>query len=285
LSKIHDKSYIYLQNSFVNEAEAAISVRDRGFRFGDGVFETVRIHNGTPYQLNLHINRLKQSLALVKISYNLKAIPDICKQLIKKNNLKNGFLRIAISRGEGSRGYLPDIKGGASLVIETMPAIPQIYQPVDLYLSSYRKIPKDCLPPAAKTMQGLNPTLARMEAQENQCFEALLLNNAGNICEGSSSNIFWFKDNKLYTPSLDIEVLPGTMRDAVIRLSPYEIVEGIFGLDDLPGAEEVFVTNSAWLVVAVETIRDKSTRINFKNFNISNEIRQILLQDIENHAA
>jgi branched-chain amino acid aminotransferase len=268
-----------LKGSFVPKAKALVSVAERGFRFGDGVFETIRVHNGISYQLKLHLARLKESLILTKINFDLSDLPQITSELITRNQLKDGFLRISISRGIGSRGYLPDVKDAPTIVIETIDQIPAILAKVDLWVSSYNKIPGQCLPSSAKTMQGLNQTLARMEADENNCFESLLLSASGHICEGSSSNIFWFSENTLYTPSLTNGILPGTIRDAVIRLSPYKIVESDFILDDLRNAEEVFLTNSAWLVVGVKSLSPAGFK--WENEHATARIKNLILQDID----
>lgn len=228
-----------------------VSVRDRGFRFGDGVFETIRVAGGSLYQWNLHCQRLKEGLRALHIPLEIDQLEGKALELLKKNGFTEGFLRIAISRGQGSVGYLPAIDGAPTLVMETVAPAPRIETPVSLWLSQYRKIPGQCLPAGVKTMQGLQSTLARMEAKENSCFEALLLDMHGHICEGSSGNIFWRVGETLYTPSLTTGALPGTMRAAVIRLSPYPVIQGEFTLDVLAQAEEVFLTNVAWVVVPV----------------------------------
>lgn len=266
------KIYVYLKGKFVTEDKAVISVRDRGFRFGDGLFETIRVVNGNSWQWDLHMKRLQMGLDLLKIRADISDFRKIAEQLLEKNKVSNGFLRIAISRGEGSRGYLPDIKGGATVVIETVPPIDDINDPVDLWVSSLKHIAVK-----AKTMQGLNSTLARMEAVENDCFEAVLCDNDGNICEASSSNIFWVKGNKVFTPSLSAGIVPGTVRDAVICLSPLAVEEGIYDFEEIQNADEIFLTNVAWLLVPVKRI--KPLGLEFKRFDMALKIKELVLQD------
>jgi branched-subunit amino acid aminotransferase/4-amino-4-deoxychorismate lyase len=225
------------------------------------------------------MERLSCGLTAIKINFETNGLLDICLELINKNSLKNGFVRIAITRGEGSRGYLPNLKTVPTLVIETIENTPDIPAPIDLWLSTYQKIPPACLP-AAKTMQGLNSTLARMEAAENNCFESLQLDGKGNICECSSGNIFWFKENKLFTPKLKLGILPGTMRDAVIRLSPSKVVQGAFKLEELNTAEEVFITNVAWLAVGVKRLYTSDGKMNWQKFAVSEQMKQLILGDI-----
>ncbi len=284
MSKINDKiKYIYLNGKIVKENKALVSIQDRGFRFGDGCFETIRVENGVIYQLEVHLKRLQEGLSAIKISYNTQLLKEIFARLLHKNKLKRGFLRVSITRGEGSRGYLPEIKKGPTIVVEAMGEIPEITASVDLWVSNYRKISEKCLPSSAKTMQGLNSSLARMEAQENGCFEALMLGDEEKICEGSSSNIFWMQDGKLYTPSLKSGVLPGIMRNVVKRISPLEVVEGIFCLDDLKNADEVFLTNVAWLIAQVKEI--KPLGLKFKVSGYSGGIKDLILKDIKNLCA
>ena len=282
MSKISDKQYIFINGEYFLPENAVISVRDRGFRFGDGIYETIGICSGVLYRWDVHFARLQASLELVRISTDLSSLEDSCKELIKRNKIKNGVLRIQITRGEGSRGYLPENKARASLVVETVNALKPITDPVDLWVSSYAKIPDTCLPSAAKTTQGLSSTLAKMEAEENNCFESLLLGVDSNICEGASSSIFWSRGDTLYTPSLECGILQGTIRDLVIRIAPVQVVEGEFNLAQLLKADEVFLTNAVWHLVPVKTI--KPGGIVLKKFALAEKIRQLILQDMEEYA-
>jgi branched-subunit amino acid aminotransferase/4-amino-4-deoxychorismate lyase len=192
-------------------------------------------------------------LQVIKIEFDISELKEICINLANKNATENGFVRIAISRGVGSLGYLPENANTPTLVIQCLDDTTHNDEPVDLWLSSYRKIPDICLPSHAKTAQGLSSTLARIQAKENNCFEALLLSVEGNICEGSSGNIFWYKQGRLYTPKNNI--LHGIMRQTVIEISPYEVIQGDFTIDDLQTAEEVFITNVAWLIKPIRSLQ------------------------------
>jgi branched-chain amino acid aminotransferase len=272
LSKNRANTFIYLNNGFVKSDEAFININDRGFRFGDGVFETIRLHKGTLFKIDIHLERLKQSLQSIKIEFDTSKLKQICINLVNKNSADNGFVRISISRGVGSIGYLPENTNNSTLVIQCLDDITYNDEPVDLWLSSYRKIPDICLPSHAKTAQGLSSTLARMEAKENNCFEALLLSVEGNICEGSSGNIFCYKQGRLYTPKNNI--LYGIMRQTVIEISPYEVIQGDFTIDDLQTAEEVFITNVAWLIKPVKSLQPKSK--SWQQTDISYNIRSLI---------
>lgn len=240
---------VYLNDDFLPADQAKISINDRGFRFGDGLFETIRVEKGAPLHWLQHMQRLEDGLKALKIQYDVGGLEDVCLELLAKNELQEGLARIAITRGEGGRGYLPDPKSSPTVLLETFPLPEKPQEPVQLWVSSYQKISKKALPVHVKMAQGLNSTLARMEAQEHGCFEAILLNEHGHICECSSSNIFWEKDGALYTPDESCGLLPGVMRQQVIDESELPVKTGEYTLEDIKQADRVFVTNVAWGII------------------------------------
>lgn len=275
--------YVHINNVHVPEAEAVIPVKDRGFRFGDGVFETMSVHHGVIYQYEKHRERLHQSLKALSMTYDTSRLYEQCMALIAKNGLREGAVRLFITRGEQSAGYLPADESVPNLIIETQlhPARPS--SPVSLWVSSYAKPSAKALPVHCKTMQGLNSVLARMEAKAHDCFEALLLREDGLICECSSGNIFWVKDGELYTPALECGILPGTIRDAVIRLSPYPVHQGQFTLDEMAQADEVFLTNVTWGILPIAGLSPQN--LSWKKGDISATLRSLLTEDITAYAA
>jgi len=278
-------TYCIINNHLVPTENALISVEDRGFRYGDGVFETIAVHKGVPYQFDWHMARLIGGLGAIKIAFDVSSIKDLCRQLVAKNGVKSGILRIQVTRGIGSRGYLPDPahpKADASFVIETspMPAISR--EPVALWQSHYQKISARALPVQYKLCQGLNSTLARLEAAENHCADALLINEHEQLCETSSGNIFWLKNEKLYTPSLDCGVLAGSTRAALLRLSPCPVVETDAGIDALAGAEAVFITNVVWGALAVGALFPQN--IKWNSAGIAGKFHGLILADRDTYS-
>lgn len=273
--------YAYVKNAFVPIADAKISVEERGFRFGDGVFETITIYDGVPYQWEWHMKRLSSGCEALKIPADVEPLKEICAELIRRNCGGHCVLRIYISRGIGSRGYLPyatERSAGSTLVIETFEKQPEVSEPVSLWLSSYEKPSSTVLPVEHKLAQGLNSTLARMEAMEHGCFEALQLGSQGQIAEASAANIFWREEGHLYTPSLECGCLAGTTREAVLRLSPSPIKQGVFGLDALARADAVFLTNAGFLVAPVQELKPQNMRWNSEA--LSAEVKAWLKRDI-----
>jgi branched-chain amino acid aminotransferase len=310
------KNYISINGKILPEEKAKISVKDRGFRFGDGVFETCLIKDGVVYNLEAHLDRLEAGLRAVKILfsyggsscrpfrrhpdesrdpfYNKVWIPTfvgmtrevamkeeikIIQKLIQKNKIKNGYLRIAVSRGVGSIGYLPQKNIQPTVVIETLTLNPKPKSLIKLFVSEIQKPSLKSFPVNYKLMQGLNSTLVKLEAVENGCFDGIILNAQGQICETSSANIFWVKDNILHTPHQDCGCLLGTVREKILELSPIKTKLVKAKITDLLKADEVFITNVAIGVLAIDKIADKE----FKNKNYIKVFANLLDKDIKKY--
>jgi branched-subunit amino acid aminotransferase/4-amino-4-deoxychorismate lyase len=242
----------YFKNRFLPESECHISINDRSFRFGDGIFDTCLVVNGRIYDFESHLKRLQNGLAAYKITLDTTDLENLCYSLIEKNSLTSGYARIIVSRGEnrpGALGYLPK-DANPYLIIQTSEKPYPAFKPLKLFLSSQIAAFK----PPSKTNNSLLYTLAMLEAQENGCDNALLFNNNGNICETASGNIFWIKDNILYTPSLELELIAGTMREKLLNLWDGEKHEGKFTLHDLKSADEVFMSNIATIIAPITEI-------------------------------
>ncbi|MDB2414795.1 aminotransferase class IV [Rickettsiales bacterium] len=248
----------YINGAYLPLSEAKISIQDRGFRFGDGIFETIKVKDGGILYLEYHLERMAEGIDILKIPYSLLQLNKIFKKLIADNNLSEGFLRVSITRGIGSIGYLPsscDLK--PSIIIEVISGLPDIAESASLYLSSWKKTPDSCVPSSIKTMQGLNSVLSRMEAQQNGCYDALLLSEDDIICECSSSNIFWVKDDVLHTPSIDCGLVNGTIRRLLQTQKIIAFKEGKYKLSQLKNADCVFVTNIAWGILPIKQLQPK----------------------------
>ncbi len=252
---------ININGKFFDEDQALISVKDRGFRFGDGIFDTIKVINSKPVFFPLHMERIIEGLDSIRIDLSTKNIEQQIYQTIKTNNLKNGYVRISITRGEGSRGYMPTDEVRPNFVIETMKDRRITQTDGSLYVSQYQKPSLKSLPVNSKLMQGLNSTLAKMEANDTGCFDAILLNHNMQICECSSSNIFWFdQHDNLRTPSRDSGCLNGVTRKIIIE--NFETHEGFYGINSLKTANEVFITNTVIGVFPIYEIKGY-----FENFN------------------
>ncbi len=276
--------FVVLDDTLVNENEVSIPLTDRGWRFGDGVFETIRLDHGLPWQWKLHMERLERGRLALRLPGYEFPLDTLARQLISANGILDGFIRIALTRDAKSAGYIPLIEHQKiRLIMETIPLAPYDNEAKKLKLSSCTKIPLSSLPVSVKTMQGVNSMLARWEAIESDCYDALLLTVDGYISETSSGNIFWIKDEHIYTPSEDCDILPGTVRSAIKRLSPWQIHEGKYRTPDLEKADHVFITNVALDALDISTI-DGVANTFCESHTITKTLRELLVQDRKIHA-
>ncbi len=272
-----------MDNALVRAEEAHISVQDRGFRLGDGVFETIAVYQGVPYQWDLHMERLKKGLWALRIEADISNLYGLCQLLLQKNGVTEGGVRLTISRGAGSSGYLPAADITPTIVMEALPPAVDLPEEADVWISALKKPAVAALPVHYKLTHGINSTLARLEAQDHDCFEALLLNEKEEVCEASSSNIFWVKGKRLFTPAIACGVLEGTTRAALLRITPLEVEEGVFSLDALRQADEAFLTNSFWQILPIKQIIPENIL-----YNTSKQAQlhhRLLREDIAAHVA
>jgi len=214
---------VFLNGRFLPESEAVVSVFDRGFLYGDGLFETLRVLNGVPFRWREHLARLDHGAETLKISlpFDAAKLHEFADHLIKANQMPDALLRLTLSRGVGARGYSPKGADRPSLVMSLHAAPPLQPNPVRqsrLMTSSMRLLAND---PMAqfKTCNKLPHIVARAEAESVDADEAVLLNSDGFVAEGTSSNLFWLDDGTVFTPPLCAGVLPGITRSVVLELS------------------------------------------------------------------
>ena len=241
---------VFLNGDFVPEEEARISVFDRGFLYGDGLFETLRVFQGRMFQWTAHVNRLWDGLNSLAISVACKPaeLRGYAETLIEKNGVADAILRINISRGVGPRGYSPRDAQSPTVVmsLHPAPAPPTGWT----LIRSRMKLPLPSQVSAFKTVNKLQNVLAKAEADERGADEALLESADGFIGQGSASNIFWLEGRRLCTPSLDCGILPGVTRATIMELCG-SVKEGRFAPEVLYEAEGIFLTLSSFGIVAV----------------------------------
>lgn len=258
--------YIYLNHAIVKASDAKISVFDHGFLYGDGIFETMRAYDGVIFMFDEHLNRLFRSAAFISLDIG-RSISDIkiaIYETLMANSLSNAYVRLSISRGYGPIGIDPDLCKENTFVIITneFKSYPNAYylEGIDTIISSVRRNPPEALNPQIKSLNFLNNILAKIEAKKMQAMEAIMLNMDGFIAEGTISNIFFAKDEILYTPSINCSILDGITRGVVINLAKrngIKIIEGQFRLEELFNASETFLTNSSMELMPVRKVNDK----------------------------
>jgi aminodeoxychorismate lyase len=213
---------VFLNGRFVPEAQALVSVFDRSFLYGDGLFETMRVVRGKPFRWVQHLERLRNGADFlgIKIPFGCKALERFAAGLITQNSMPDALLRLTLSRGVGLRGYSPN---GA-----TTPALVMTLHPLlgastvasggwKLHTASFH-LPAGERLAQFKTANKLAQVLARAEADAAGADEALLLNTDGFVVEGASSNLFWVEEGTICTPPLASGILAGVTRAVTVEL-------------------------------------------------------------------
>ena len=206
--------YYYINNKFVKSDQARIPFNDTGFLYGDGLFETMRFDNKRIFSPLKHINRIIKSLKIVdfKIDQSDKEIYNLLELVIDKNKLNSGIIRLMITRGIAN-------KNTPAIYISIKPFYEIPKDPVRVIYLKESKFPIIRFSPAIKSMNYLGNMLAKKESKKQNAFEPVFYNKEGIITECAIRNIFYFKKNILYTPSLDLGILPGVMRDTIIDIA------------------------------------------------------------------
>jgi branched-chain amino acid aminotransferase len=253
---------IYINGKFVPSEEASVSVFDHGFLYGDGVFEGIRAYSGRIFRLKEHVRRLFDSAQAIMLSIPMtqEEMSQAILETMRKNNLKDGYIRPIVTRGIGDLGLDPLKCSAATVLIITKEWGAMYGNLYEIGLTAItvtiRRNAPDALPPNIKSLNYLNNILAKIEANIKGGNEAILMDALGRISEGSGDNIFIIKDGRIYTP-YTINNLKGITREAVIELAKakgYEILERDLGLFDLYTGDEVFVTGTAAEVAPVTKV-------------------------------
>jgi branched-chain amino acid aminotransferase len=254
---------IYINGNFFSEEEAKVSVFDRGFLYGDGVFETLRAYNGKIFRLADHLERMSKAGRRFLLAFDAKEAEFALYETLHRNKLRDALLRLTLTRGQGSWGidYPPDTH--PTMVIFTRPftGYPGQKNGINVLIADTRKTPDESLDSSIKSLNFLNNIFARREASEQECKEAILLNKDGFVAEGSVSNIFWVSADVLYTPALDVGILPGVTRKVVLELAEKDNIpseEGFYKPESLLSADEVFITNTGYEIMPVSKVNDTS---------------------------
>ena len=253
---------IYINGKFVPAEQAAVSVFDHGFLYGDGVFEGIRAYAGRVFRLKDHVERLYESAQAIMLCVPMtqEEMMEAILETLRKNNLRDAYIRPIVTRGFGDLGLDPNKCSLATVIIiaiEWGAMYGSLYE-VGLTAVSVavRRNALDALSPNIKSLNYLNNILAKIEANVKGGNEAIILDAQGKLSEGSGDNIFIVKDGKIYTP-YTLNNLKGITRDAVIELARaggYEVLERDLGLFDLYTGDEVFVTGTAAEVAPVTKV-------------------------------
>jgi len=257
---------IYLDGRYVPEEEAKISVFDHGLLYGDGVFEGIRAYNGKVFRLDEHLARLYDSAKTIDLAVPItkEEMAEAIKETLRRNNLKDAYIRPIVTRGKGDLGLDPR-RCKVPTVIVVAVTWGAMYG--DLYEKglravcvSVRRTPPESMPPNVKSLNYLNNILAKIEANYRGADEAIFFDTKGYLAEGSGDNIFVVKDGAIITPPT-LNNLRGVTRAVVLDIAEsmgITLLERNMGYFDLYTADEVFVTGTA---AEVGPIREIDGRI------------------------
>ncbi len=254
-------SDVYLNGEFIKSDEAMVSVFDQGFLYGDGIFESFRSVGDRLYQFPQHYQRLLQSAEALcyPVTFTQQELEAILLELRERNGLDDAYYRITITRGKGQVGFQRDMENDLTCLVigkEFHGFERDCYQQgIQLRVAETRRNAPEAINPKIKSISNLNSLLGKLEAKATGAFEVIMLNNKDHICEGASSNIFWTRDQWVFTPDASTGLLEGVTRSTIMRLCEEKlnlrVVTGEFKLQDLKFSDEVFITSTSLEVMPV----------------------------------
>lgn len=251
---------IYIDGKFYSERDAKVSVFDHGLLYGDGIFEGIRAYNSRVFKLKEHIDRLWYSAKAIMLDIPMtpdqmtKAVVETCRV----NKIRDGYVRLVVTRGIGTLGLNPNRckKPSVIIIAGQVQLYPQEYYQKGLEIIT---VPTTrnlhaALNPAIKSLNYLNNILAKIEANNAGCEEAIMLNADGYVAECTGDNIFLIKGNRLHTPPLSAGALYGITRGVVMELAAQaglEVSEPNLTRYDVFNADECFLTGTGAELVPV----------------------------------
>lgn len=269
-----ERPLIWIDGELLPKSKAVVSVFDHGLLYGDGCFEGIRVYNGQIFKCDSHLERIFRNAEAMfmmrqnggKFPYSRAEIRRMMEQCVEANGLKDGYIRLIFTRGVGTLGLNP-FKCPTPSVICIADQI-SLY-PEEMYREGMRVIiakrprtPTRCLDPALKSLNYLNNILAKVEAIDAGCLEAIMLSTDGYVGECTGDNLFLIKDGEVVTSPLDVGMLDGITRAFVMKeVAPalgIPVSEKRLRVDDVYDADEIFLTGTAAEIIAVTQVEDTS---------------------------
>ncbi len=250
---------VFLNGQFVPEADAVVSIFDRGFLYGDGLFETTRVCDGRPFLWGRHLARLRHGAELLQLNMPLSdaALTDFAAQLIERNQMPDSVLRLNLSRGTGPRGYSTKGCEKPTIAMSLHPA-PELENAKSIRLiTANQPLASDDSLTQAKTSNKLTNVLARSKADAHGADDALLINTHGDVAEATASNLFWISGNTVSTPPITSGAVAGITRGFVIELCQrlgLTARETAITRAQLTSTEGIFLTNSVQGITEASTL-------------------------------
>ena len=251
---------VYLNGALVDASQAKISVFDHGFLYGDGIFEGIRLYHKRLFKLEEHLERLEYSAKaiLLELPFTRAEITEAISATCRANSLDDGYIRLIVTRGEGSLGLSPYSckKQGVVIIADQITLYSEeLYaKGLNIVTVPTRRMSRTALSPAIKSLNYLNNILAKIEALQSNSPEALMLNEEGYVSECSGDNVFIVHKGRLVTPPSSDGVLIGVTRQVIMDLArklDIPTLEAQLTRYDLWNADECFLTGTAAEIIPV----------------------------------
>ncbi|MEM2466523.1 MAG: branched-chain-amino-acid transaminase [Candidatus Bathyarchaeia archaeon] len=257
---------VYINGEYYPKSQAKISVYDHGLLYGDGVFEGIRAYKGVVFKLKEHIDRLYRSAhaIMLQIPMTKEEMINIVLETLRKNNLKDAYIRLVVTRGVGDLGLDPRKCSKPTIIVITdtitLHKSEAREKGITAMLTWVKRDPVDATSHEIKSLNYLNSILAKIEANINGVDEAICLDKNGFVCEGAAENIFMVKNGRIYTPPSYIGALSGITAEVVKELAKnlgYEVIEKNITPYELFTADEVFFTGTAAEIIPIREINKR----------------------------
>ena len=253
--------------SLVNGQQAEhISIRDRGFQYGDGCFETVRILFKKPILWSEHLKRLKYACKTLQLSVNFDLLKSEVAQLIRVNKATNVILKIIITRGEGGRGYAPAVQSDCTRILQLIDYVAPSTSSGARVVVCRHRLSSNSFLGGIKHLNRLDQVLASAQIPAD-CDEGLCMDEAGYVIEGCRSNLLFAIDNKLVSPDLSKSGVEGVMLDHLIDefgVKGIAVIRRTISMSELKRADEILLCNSVFGVWPIAEIQNEDWRITLK---------------------
>lgn len=259
--------FINIDGKFYPKSEAKVSVYDHGLLYGDGVFEGIRAYNGVVFKLKEHIDRLYNSAhtIMLKIPLSKGQMTRVVLDTLKKNKLKDAYIRLVVTRGVGDLGLDPRKCSKPTVIVITEQMIvlhskEKTERGITAMITWVKRDPVDATSHEVKSLNYLNSILGKIEANITGADEAIVLDKTGFVSEGVAENVFIVKEGKVITPPTSTGALRGITRIAVMKLVEklgYPLVERNITPNELFTADEVFFTGTAVEITPVREINKR----------------------------
>jgi branched-chain amino acid aminotransferase len=257
---------IYVNGEFLPQSQAKVSVLDHAFLYGDGVFDSLCARSGYVFMLDEHLDRLYRSVFVTRLDFSMpkEELRELVLEAVRRNGLLDSYIKVVVSRGVSPEPLLTPTNCKTGLVIFARPWASLVdpakgAKGISARIVSIRRVPHESLEPKVKSLNYLNVVLAKIEAMESGCDDAIMLDTHGYVCEGPGYNIFAVVDGELITPSQ--EILAGITRKAVMLIAGrlgIRVREGLFTPYDFYTAQEVFFCSTAGGIIPITRVDDRA---------------------------